>query len=181
MKEILKNSIMLVAIAGLSLVMEGSFPPECPKDDNGFTIYIPDPDCCSQYYVCSNGTAVRKKCPKGLVWDDFTECCTFPDCVFGSYCTDFDCDEDDYGDEISSGGPEDCDILTYNRGRFPNRKTEYIFGAAGAYISFIWKGKTYGPIKIGVDGKLPIRVPVCEEDPNNCCIKTWVDEPVIYL
>jgi hypothetical protein len=104
MKKILKNSIMPVAIAGLSLVVGASVecPPYDPENpDTWDKIYVPDPDDCSAFYECYLGAGFRAECPNGLLFCSELKVCTWAD-EFGYTCS---CG-DDFGNGSGAGGSE---------------------------------------------------------------------------
>jgi len=50
--------------------------PECPPTDE--VIFIPDPDNCSWYYICSYGKAVHEQCAPGLHFNAELSVCDYP-------------------------------------------------------------------------------------------------------
>ncbi|XP_034481447.1 probable GPI-anchored adhesin-like protein PGA55 [Drosophila innubila] len=52
------------------------FIPDCSSVANG--VYIRDPRSCNKFFVCANGRAIPRQCPKGLYIDIKTKFCNFP-------------------------------------------------------------------------------------------------------
>ncbi|KAH8405074.1 hypothetical protein KR222_011204, partial [Zaprionus bogoriensis] len=56
--------------------VENLFIPDCSAQRNG--VYIRDPKSCSKFYVCANGQAILRQCPKGLHIDTEIKYCDYP-------------------------------------------------------------------------------------------------------
>lgn len=52
--------------------------PTCPPTDGMVPLYVPDPDDCTKYTVCSGGFGMKLDCPVGLHFDKLTNHCDFP-------------------------------------------------------------------------------------------------------
>ncbi|EDW70965.1 uncharacterized protein Dvir_GJ11255, isoform A [Drosophila virilis] len=50
--------------------------PDCSSLQNG--VYLRHPNSCSKFYVCANGRAIARECPKGLYIDTEIKYCDFP-------------------------------------------------------------------------------------------------------
>ncbi|KAG5675522.1 hypothetical protein PVAND_005418 [Polypedilum vanderplanki] len=54
----------------------------CPdEDDDNNPVFLPDPDDCGLYYVCSRGTPLPRECAEGLWFDVVNRWCNFPEYV----------------------------------------------------------------------------------------------------
>ncbi|KAH8264964.1 hypothetical protein KR038_008861 [Drosophila bunnanda] len=54
---------------------EGSVP-DCSSERNG--VHFHDPMSCSRFYVCANGLALLRQCPRGLYFDFKMKYCNYP-------------------------------------------------------------------------------------------------------
>ncbi|XP_018493674.1 peritrophin-1 [Galendromus occidentalis] len=52
--------------------------PDCPPTDGTIPLYIPDPESCSKYTVCSGGFGLKLECAPGMHFNVATSSCTFP-------------------------------------------------------------------------------------------------------
>lgn len=52
--------------------------PTCPPTDGMVPLYVPDPDDCTKYTVCSGGFGMKLDCPVGLHFNKLTNHCDFP-------------------------------------------------------------------------------------------------------
>ncbi|XP_056636220.1 peritrophin-1-like [Diorhabda sublineata] len=52
--------------------------PECSSDDS--ESYIPNSDC-TKFWQCSDGRAILQECPSGLLFNNNTNYCDWPDLV----------------------------------------------------------------------------------------------------
>lgn len=50
----------------------------CPETDGMVPLYVPDPDDCTKYTVCSGGFGMKLDCPPGLHFNKLTNHCDFP-------------------------------------------------------------------------------------------------------
>lgn len=50
----------------------------CPPTDGMVPLYVPDPDDCTKYTVCSGGFGMKLDCPVGLHFNKLTNHCDFP-------------------------------------------------------------------------------------------------------
>uniref|UniRef100_A0A023G8D0 Putative peritrophin n=1 Tax=Amblyomma triste TaxID=251400 RepID=A0A023G8D0_AMBTT len=50
----------------------------CPPTDGMVPLYVPDPDDCTKYTVCSGGFGMKLDCPPGLHFNKVTNHCDFP-------------------------------------------------------------------------------------------------------
>uniref|UniRef100_A0A1E1X1Y7 Putative peritrophin n=1 Tax=Amblyomma aureolatum TaxID=187763 RepID=A0A1E1X1Y7_9ACAR len=50
----------------------------CPETDGMVPLYVPDPDDCTKYTVCSGGFGMKLDCPPGLHFNKVTNHCDFP-------------------------------------------------------------------------------------------------------
>ncbi len=53
----------------------------CPLEDGDHPIFFPDPEDCTKYFLCFNGSPILRTCADGLYWDVVDEWCTFPETV----------------------------------------------------------------------------------------------------
>lgn len=52
----------------------------CPaEDDRTNPVFLPDPDDCSQYFVCFEGSPIPRGCAANLWWDTVYNWCTIAD------------------------------------------------------------------------------------------------------
>ena len=55
---------------------------ECPPwDEDGEISFIPDPDDCAKYYVCTPSGPEPQYCSGGLWFDDTLDVCNWPELV----------------------------------------------------------------------------------------------------
>lgn len=59
-------------------LQDGSLP-DCKSLRNG--AYFRDPKSCSKFYVCANGRAISRQCPRGLHFDLKSKFCNYPSLV----------------------------------------------------------------------------------------------------
>ncbi|KAH8039823.1 hypothetical protein HPB51_009079 [Rhipicephalus microplus] len=52
--------------------------PCCPPTDGMVPLYVPDPDDCTKYTVCSAGFGMKMDCPPGLHFNKVSNHCDFP-------------------------------------------------------------------------------------------------------
>lgn len=52
--------------------------PSCPPTNGMVPLYVPDPDDCTKYTVCSGGFGMKLDCPPGLHFNKVTNHCDFP-------------------------------------------------------------------------------------------------------
>lgn len=52
--------------------------PSCPPTDGMVPLYVPDPDDCTKYTVCSAGFGMKMDCPPGLHFNKVSNHCDFP-------------------------------------------------------------------------------------------------------
>jgi hypothetical protein len=77
-------------------------------------------------------------------------------------------------------GVNECPITTYNRNFVESYDYITLNGTANTSGSFNIGGRIV-TVTIGMNGKLPVRVPVCNREDDNCCKKTWISGPIQYL
>ncbi|GAB0098654.1 uncharacterized protein DMENIID0001_144230 [Sergentomyia squamirostris] len=68
----------------------------CPVfDDPHNSVYLPDNNDCSIYYLCHNGVPRRFDCDEGLQWNSRNQTCDFPD---RANCSplNIECPQDDF-------------------------------------------------------------------------------------
>ena len=53
---------------------------ECPPW-NGELVFIPDPEYCEKYYICTPYGPELQSCPSGLWWDSTINGCNWPEMV----------------------------------------------------------------------------------------------------
>ena len=53
---------------------------ECPPWD-GELVFIPDPEYCEKYYICTPYGPELQSCPSGLWWDSTINGCNWPEMV----------------------------------------------------------------------------------------------------
>ena len=90
MKKLLRMALFatlpLAAMMMFSSYSDGA-DPQCPFDDSGFTVLLPNPENCSTFFSCSNGVPILMYCPAGLVFNDELDTCEFPSlenpCMYG--------------------------------------------------------------------------------------------------
>ncbi|OQR77482.1 hypothetical protein BIW11_07069 [Tropilaelaps mercedesae] len=51
---------------------------DCPATDGTIPLYLPDPDSCTKYTVCSGAFGQKMECPPGMHFSASTSSCTFP-------------------------------------------------------------------------------------------------------
>ncbi len=56
----------------------GGAGPQCPFDDSGFTVLLPNPENCSTFFLCSNGVPILMSYPDGLHFNDRLDTCDWP-------------------------------------------------------------------------------------------------------
>jgi len=119
MKRVIKNVVLFMSIAVLSMVFT-STAPDCSRAESG--AFFPDPECCSKYYECLDNVAIQHECPAGLFWNNDLKCCDFPwnvnDCYGNEECN-----------EAGSGG-----LSTYFR-----RGTIFHFDGVSLSIGYPWQ------------------------------------------
>lgn len=52
--------------------------PSCPPTNGMVPLYVPDPDDCTKYTVCSGGFGMQLDCPPGLHFNRDTNHCDYP-------------------------------------------------------------------------------------------------------
>ncbi|KAH9376592.1 hypothetical protein HPB48_005803 [Haemaphysalis longicornis] len=52
--------------------------PSCPPTNGMVPLYVPDPDDCTKYTVCSGGFGMKLDCPPGLHFNKHENHCDFP-------------------------------------------------------------------------------------------------------
>lgn len=58
------------------------YTPDCEyPDDPDNLIFFPHIEDCTRYFLCFNGSAIRRQCADGLFWDINDEWCNFPNLV----------------------------------------------------------------------------------------------------
>ncbi|MDR1719816.1 MAG: chitin binding domain-containing protein [Dysgonamonadaceae bacterium] len=107
MKRVIKNVVLFMSIAVLSMVFTSS-KPSCTGVESG--TFFPDPECCNKYYECWDNVAIRHECPEGLLWNNDLKFCDFPWSANDCYGTE-ECDEDADDDDDDGGviGGITCD------------------------------------------------------------------------
>ena len=53
---------------------------ECPPWD-GELVFLPDPEYCEKYYICTPYGPELQSCPSGLWWDSTINGCNWPEMV----------------------------------------------------------------------------------------------------
>jgi len=78
-----------VAVKSKRAIVEEKVVPECPPpSENGNLTLIPNPNNCSEYYLCDNGVLHIMECPGGLYFCSEKASCSWswdPECTFN--CT----------------------------------------------------------------------------------------------
>lgn len=62
------------AVPGMTMPSE----PSCPPTNGMVPLYVPDPDDCTKYTVCSGGFGMKLDCPPGLHFNSDTNHCDYP-------------------------------------------------------------------------------------------------------
>lgn len=58
------------------------YTPECATpDDPNVLVFHPHVDDCTRYFLCHNGTPIRRECAPGFFWDIVYDWCDFPERV----------------------------------------------------------------------------------------------------
>ena len=88
MKKLLRMALF-AALPLAAMMMFSSYSdgagPQCPFDDSGFTVLLPNPENCSTFFSCSNGVPILMNCPDGLVFYQRLGTCSVPS---GEGCED---------------------------------------------------------------------------------------------
>ncbi|KAH7959915.1 hypothetical protein HPB49_014931 [Dermacentor silvarum] len=64
--------------AGAAPGMTMPSEPSCPPTNGMVPLYVPDPDDCTKYTVCSGGFGMKLDCPPGLHFNSVTNHCDYP-------------------------------------------------------------------------------------------------------
>ncbi|XP_043210478.1 chondroitin proteoglycan 2-like [Amphibalanus amphitrite] len=73
-----KKSMKSVAAPNPGNVMAVSEPAgTCPERDGANPVFLPNPQDCSTFYLCSNGVPYLQHCPEGLEFNSRTNTCDF--------------------------------------------------------------------------------------------------------
>lgn len=74
----------------------------------------------------------------------------------------------------------DCDIYKYNRNQAETKVMGTVRSDAGGGFYIEYNGKR---ITLGLDAKAgqTAQICICMDSKDNCCAKSWLDNPVKYL
>jgi hypothetical protein len=78
MKKFMRFSLLLVLPLMAAATVVWKVAANDPVDPVEHTVLLPDPTSCEHYYSCSNGVAIRMKCPDGQHFNAKLSVCDWP-------------------------------------------------------------------------------------------------------